>query len=318
VLLGSTAVIMSTTDMKISANYKAGTQAFYEAEAGVEQVIYHLRNNPVILPTAINQTKTITISVPTDFSFDTEVTLHYVAPNRYRFQMTGFGTNNTSKTIEARIKTTPLYPVSPDGAVAMYGFYPQIALKEGANPQENYSIDGQDYPVPSNPNCNGNACSMSADTTKTALPGLYTFHTPVITGTSTYLNGNPDSLKGDNTGSEWIDFVTDVISKGLSTPTMGTRAEPAITLVPSGQTLAGTYNGAGIIIVEDGGELQLAGNGCFEGIIILRGSGTVTGVGTNNVYGSIITIDHLKADHRFRRRQHVLQFCSHSKYCQHQ
>ncbi|MFA6346008.1 MAG: pilus assembly PilX N-terminal domain-containing protein, partial [Syntrophales bacterium] len=94
VLLGSTAVIMSTTDMKISANYKAGTQAFYEAEAGVEQVMYYLRNNTVAYPTAGSPT-TVTVTCPAGFSFNPLVTLHYVAPYRYRFQMTGIGTHNT-------------------------------------------------------------------------------------------------------------------------------------------------------------------------------------------------------------------------------
>ena len=36
-LLGTTAVLTSTTDMKISSNYKSGSQAFYIAEAGIER-----------------------------------------------------------------------------------------------------------------------------------------------------------------------------------------------------------------------------------------------------------------------------------------
>lgn len=44
-LLGSTAVMTSTTDMKISANYKAGNQAFYAAEAGVEEMRARLRGS---------------------------------------------------------------------------------------------------------------------------------------------------------------------------------------------------------------------------------------------------------------------------------
>ena len=43
VLLGSTAVIMSTTDMKISSNYRSSSQAFYIAEAGLEQARTQLR-----------------------------------------------------------------------------------------------------------------------------------------------------------------------------------------------------------------------------------------------------------------------------------
>jgi len=36
-LVGTTAVMTSTTDMKISSNYRSGAQAFYIAEAGIEQ-----------------------------------------------------------------------------------------------------------------------------------------------------------------------------------------------------------------------------------------------------------------------------------------
>lgn len=45
VLLGSTAVVTSVTDMKISANYKTGNQAFYVAEAGIEEARTRLGGN---------------------------------------------------------------------------------------------------------------------------------------------------------------------------------------------------------------------------------------------------------------------------------
>ena len=295
ILLGTTAVTTVTTDIKIAANYREGQKALYNAEAGVEQVIVYLRTPrtpPFTYPTAGTPIPPITVSCPTGFNFNTSVVINYVAPNWYRFQMIGTGANNASKTIEAYIRKVPMYPQGADGAVAMYGGGPEVNLKSGANPQENYSIDGQDYPVPTNANCNGSACSMSPDTTLPALPGLYTVQAPTIHGTQSYLNGNPDSTIGPSHEPEWNSFVNDAINNSWYQTTMGTRANPAVTLVQSGTILAGSYNGAGIIIVQDGGEVRLAGNGCFEGIIILRGTGKVTGVGTNNVYGTIITIGH--------------------------
>ena len=44
-LLGATAVMTSTTDMKINANYKTGNQAFYVAEAGTEEARARRREN---------------------------------------------------------------------------------------------------------------------------------------------------------------------------------------------------------------------------------------------------------------------------------
>src|SRR3989304_2637297 len=42
-MLGTTAVLTSTTDMMIGANYKTSNQAFYAAEAGVEEARERLR-----------------------------------------------------------------------------------------------------------------------------------------------------------------------------------------------------------------------------------------------------------------------------------
>ena len=41
-LLGTTAVMTSTTDMKISSNYKTSNQAFYVAEAGIQEALFRI------------------------------------------------------------------------------------------------------------------------------------------------------------------------------------------------------------------------------------------------------------------------------------
>lgn len=45
VLLGTTSILISNTDIKISANYKTGTQAFFIADAGLEVARNQLRTN---------------------------------------------------------------------------------------------------------------------------------------------------------------------------------------------------------------------------------------------------------------------------------
>ncbi len=44
-LLGTTAVLITTTDMKIGGNYKTSQQAFYEADAGVEEARARMRGD---------------------------------------------------------------------------------------------------------------------------------------------------------------------------------------------------------------------------------------------------------------------------------
>ena len=41
-ILGTTAVIITTTDLKIGSNYRASEQAFYAAEAGISEALYRL------------------------------------------------------------------------------------------------------------------------------------------------------------------------------------------------------------------------------------------------------------------------------------
>ncbi|HRU88075.1 MAG TPA: hypothetical protein P5172_03855, partial [Syntrophales bacterium] len=99
---------------------------------------------------------------------------------------------------------------------------------------------------------------------------------------------------GTHTEAEWQDFVNQVLADPslYVTGTLGTRANPLVTVVESGSTLNGSANGAGIIIVRNGGTFHMAGNSCYEGIVILLGNGTLTATGTAIVYGSVVTISH--------------------------
>ena len=289
VLLGSTAVMNTTTDLQISRNYKTSAQAFYNAEAGVEQVIAYLNNNTVTYPT--NSTPaTITVSCPTGFNFNTSVAINYVAAHRYMFQMTGTGANNASRIIKFYIQKASAIPPGADGAVAMYGGGPAVAFKVGGG--GGYAVNGEDYPVPTNSSCNGSACNTTP-TALPAVPGLFTVMTPTTTGNvSAHLGGNPPQTLGPSRETEYNDLVNYVLANNLYQTTLGTRANPAVTVVPNGTTLNGTANGAGIIIVDNGGALQVTGNFEYEGLVILRGTGRVFGTGTGNLFGTLVTIGH--------------------------
>jgi hypothetical protein len=290
ILVGTTSIMTTSTDLKISGNYKTGEQALYQANAGVEQVIAYLKStHTVSYPTTADSPTTLTVTCPTGYAFNTSVVLNYVAANIYKFQMTGTSSNST-RAIEVYIRGA-LLPGATDGAVAMYGGGPAVQFKTGGG--GGYALDGHDYPVPTDPACNGSACDTTADASLPAVPGLFTVMSPTLTGNVTdHLGGDPTQTIGSSREAAYQNLVDTVIANNLYQTTLGTRANPAITLIPNGTTLNASTNGAGIIIVDDGGELRVNGNFCFEGLIILRGSGTVTGAGTGNVYGSLVTIGH--------------------------
>ncbi len=302
VIMGTTAIMAVSTDIKIAGNYRQNQIALYNAEAGVEQVINYLRTHTVNYPTVdatqscidngncnTSQYAPITVTVPTGFLFASSVNIYgyNIANKKYVFRMTGTGAGSASKTIEAYIERD----ISMDAAVAMYGGGPDVKFKTGAG--GGYNIDGHDYPVPASATCSGSGCETTAPA-DAPLPGLATVETPDLLGDyNAHLGGTtpPDSIVPSR-DAEWTAYVDYIITNNLYQTTLGTRAAPAITLVPNGSTFNGTGNGAGIIIVDNGGIIDISGNFCYEGIIILRGSGTVTGNGSGYVYGSLITISH--------------------------
>ena len=314
VVVGFTALNMTTTDTKISANYREGTRAFYNAEAGSDQVIAYLRDklDDVVYPTTnapltiINggtcptgQCITIPVTAPSGITFNTPVNLYCydIDKKLYLFRVTGTGYNNASRTIEVIIKKIPMVPQDADAAVAMYGGGPEIQFKTGAG--GGYAIDGHDYPVPrptpwpaSYP-CTGSSCDTTASTTS-GVPGVFTVGGYDYDGArDAHLGGVPGM---DDTGpsreSQFTEFVNYVVANNLYQTTFGTPDNPAITRLSGGYSMNGNNHHAGILIIEDGGSLNLVGTFTFEGLIILRGNGTIFGAGTGNIFGSLVTISH--------------------------
>ena len=109
-LLGATAVIVTTTDIKIGGNYLRSEQAFYNADAGVKYAIAKIEEgikaNPQTFsfPTSTDpndsaHTSNFTYTVPSGFSFSiSDITK--IATNTYSFTSTGSGPNNAQTAIK--------------------------------------------------------------------------------------------------------------------------------------------------------------------------------------------------------------------------
>ncbi len=122
-ILGTTAVMISSTDIKIGGNYKTAKEAFYDAEAGVQYVIKQvIEQGSVTFPSADNSSVSLSYTVPTGFSFDSSATLTKMAAvSRYKLQVAGNATNNTKATIEVVLERESAlnYGVFGDDAVDM-------------------------------------------------------------------------------------------------------------------------------------------------------------------------------------------------------
>jgi len=116
VMLGTVAVMTSTTDIKISGNYKQSERAFYNAEAGIHYVMSKIEDGTITLPTS--DTITPSVTAPTNFSFDS-VSITYQSANRYLLSVTGHAANSASETIKVIIgyKSYLSYGLFADGDV---------------------------------------------------------------------------------------------------------------------------------------------------------------------------------------------------------
>jgi len=115
VILGTTGILIVTTDMRISSNFRENARALYDAEAGVNAVIAKVNDGTFTWPASGNS-QVVTVACPSDFKFNgcagsstTSVTVTNVDGTYYQFQVTGYGYNNAAKTIEVRFKRKPAF-----------------------------------------------------------------------------------------------------------------------------------------------------------------------------------------------------------------
>ena len=102
-IMGTTAVIVTTTDLKIGSNYRDSVQAFYDAEAGVQYTIAMiedgLANGTFALPAIIGNSIPFTSATPAGFSFVIS-SISMIGSNVFTFDSTGSGHGNSRSIIE--------------------------------------------------------------------------------------------------------------------------------------------------------------------------------------------------------------------------
>jgi Tfp pilus assembly protein PilX len=108
-MLGTTAYVMTSTDLKIGRNYKQSSQAFYNADGGVQYVIATIENDlknettvangtANILPTTVGAYEPFTAASPSGFNLTfSNITKVSDSPGVYSFTSTNQNPNDGSK-----------------------------------------------------------------------------------------------------------------------------------------------------------------------------------------------------------------------------
>ena len=301
-LLGATAVIVTSTDIKIGGNYVLSQKAFYDANAGVNYALSKIKDETFALPDKIEVSETPNYTTPTDFSFSLSP-ISMVDKNTYTFSSTGGASGNKEATIKLIFSKVSI-PVDVDSSMGIYASDPEVEVKGNA------TIDGRNHNVPANFICSGYGCNGSL-TGGDETPGIYTANAADLDGVRTSgenqnVFGTPEIQigGGNHTGQSWQDLANGLIPMAdlafdkdgtiSGSQTLGTRDMPKITVIEGKAKLSGTVHGAGILIVKD--EVKFEGNFYFEGlIIILNNNGADSDAelcfkkaGRKNLFGAII------------------------------
>ncbi len=189
-ILGTTAVIQTSTDLKIASNYKAGKNSFYAAEAGIEEARARLRKYA---------TSPISDGHPTSTQWRA-----YIGSD-VKAQGKGYDSDNSMHVKLASLQSTLDYVVvirhqtDASGSILYWG----DSDSNGTN--ERNTTTGQNiYIITSYGTSGASVKTIVAEVTRvppiTVTAGLYVEASTTISGTSTNIIGSDACGSGDKPG----------------------------------------------------------------------------------------------------------------------
>ncbi|MFQ5990501.1 MAG: PilX N-terminal domain-containing pilus assembly protein [Candidatus Methylomirabilales bacterium] len=179
--------------------------------------------------------------------------------------------------VQVPVMGTPdgsLEVVSPDEV--------EIELKDGA------WLDGRDWDPPADPSSCVSIASCGSLTGNPDIAGVSTSSVDIeveAEGSSLILGTPPEKLNLSLSATPWNDLIDELIPQAdrtltgsqdlTGTYTWGTPAAPEITVISgSNIDIQGVVNGAGMLIIDNAGDLDLDhGTLNWQGLIVVRGSG---------------------------------------------
>ncbi|MBU2520762.1 MAG: pilus assembly PilX N-terminal domain-containing protein [Proteobacteria bacterium] len=323
-LLGTTAVIITTTDLKIGTNYKLSEQAFYVAEAGIQRGIDDMKNNSgsSFDDELLGDDGSSNTSDDGILSFESPGSPVSFGAGTYSVQVidNDDGDGNLFDDVDGKVIIASTGTVSgakqtinvmfgtgsfnPDGALGVYGpNNPTIDIH--GNP----TIDGWDYDPPADFNCSGKKCDGTINS-QPGVVGIYTEQSsPAVTWHgSPNLDGDPNTTQyGGGNNTDWQAVANKLIPQADNTYTgggnvtgkteLGNRSSPEITVVTTSsgdtQKFSGTVDGAGVLIIQGDGDVHFSGSFHWEGIVIVLSDSSDTAkikvTGNAHVFGAFVS-----------------------------
>ena len=185
-------------------------------------------------------------------------------------------------------------PTRADGALGIYGTNSSLNV-------DGKILDGHDYNVPSNFICSGAEGNVKVPTTNPAVAGVYAATNATIDPDN--IDGHPPIINGvsTNMSSEiyWLQLLNALLPSAITYNNdgiMGARTNPVVIVVAGNTSIAGTVDGAGVLIIPGDATLRVSGTFHYEGLIILMGGGAIdfdadlAVNGTVDIYGAIICV----------------------------
>jgi len=316
-LVGATAFFASSTDVKVGGNYKNYETALQVAMAGAERARETLRTANAASSNSANFSEELAARVGAngvlngytsstdDSPLATSSTL--VSGFTYNAYLTNDGTEGASNTTDSngRVVITSV-ATGPTNSKAMVITTVQIYSFSSTSPAALYSQD--------NTTLNGSSITISGNDAGTCggsnLSAVYVYSDPSTNNTHSLtqnggptLTGNPATQTGTTNmnlqsyvdglkGAATVTLTADVSAGGNDTTSYGSSTNYVTvysdaTQQADGELRLNNVTGYGILIVK--GNLQLAGNIDWHGIIIATGVITASGGGSNskNIQGQI-------------------------------
>ncbi len=317
-LIGTTAVLTSTTDLKISANYRANNVAFHIAEAGTEAAREQLRQTVAagsslssLLIASRGPDGNLTNSnnfnnfygnrtfVSDDVPFapttnfgagtyrvylnnDREEGVTSTADSNSTLTLTAFGLGPLNAVAAVQVTVRRLIPPDLPGAIVLPG--PNVAFAGGSSSAQ--VIHGMNKPAVAV----NSAASLNSVVAGIPKPNAYIGNcvppTPCVAQATFSYPWN--DLAGLKTLTSSLAALADFTSTAAPGFTWGSVANPKVVFI-NGDLTIGPVSGAGIIICT--GNLRVHGNFDYNGLILAIGKGSIERYGGGNglIHGSVFS-----------------------------